>query len=167
MRNHVAVLVALFLVATAAGCKDSTDTASSTVTPSLTVSPAPNAMHVARGDAIGLMVDRALDTASCRARFTLRVGDSTGALVPGRMQFGDGYRQMMFVPDAPLQAGTRYVAHMRDSVMVGNGMGGMGMMGGTAMMGGQNQMMVMMFTQMPAGAMRMGDGMGWYFTTGD
>jgi len=42
--------------------------------------------------------------------------------------------------------------------MVGNGMGGMGTMSG------QHQMM--MFTRMPAGAMRMSDGMGWSFTTG-
>ena len=116
----------------------------------------------ARGDTIEMMVNVAMDTASCRARFTLHVGDSTGAVVPGGMRYGAGYQQMLFVPDALLQPGTRYFVHMQDSVMVGNGMGGMGTMGGR-----QQPMQMMMFTQPPAGAMRMGAGMGWYFTTGN
>lgn len=131
------------------------------VTPSVTVAPAPNASNVARGDTIEMMVNMAMDTASCRARFTLHVGDSTGAAVPGRMRFGNGYQQMMFVPDSLLRPGTRYFAHMRDSVTVGDGLGGVGMMGR------QQTMMIMMFTQPPAGATRMGAGMGWYFTTGN
>lgn len=160
MEPRLPVLIALLLVATAGGCKDSTSSVASTVAPSVTVSPAPNAMNVARGDTIEMMVDMAMDTASCRARFTLHVADSTGAAVPGHVRYGNGYQQMMFVPDSLLRPGTRYFAHMQDSVMVGNGMGGMGMMGR------QNGMMIMMFTQPPAGAMRMGAGMGWYFTTG-
>lgn len=155
------VLVPLFAAALAAGCTSSTSPYDGTVTPSVTVSPAPNASGVSRGDSIEMMVNMTVDTASCRSRFTLHVGDSTGAAVPGHMRYGDGYQQMMFVPDSLLRPGTRYFAHMRDSVMVGNGMGGMGMMGR------QNTMMIMMFTQPPSGATRMGDGMGWYFTTGN
>lgn len=159
MKPQLPVLVGLLLIATAGGCKDSTSASATTVTPSVAVSPAPNAMNVARGDTVEMMVNMAMDTASCRARFSLHVGDSTGAAVSGHMRFGDGYQQMMFLPDSLLRPGTRYFAHMRDSVMVGNGMGGMGMMGR------QSNMMIMMFTQPPAGVTRMGDGMGWYFTT--
>jgi len=54
-----------------------------------------------------------------------------------------------------MAAGTTYFAHMRDSVMVRQGGGGM-------MGGGQ----MMMFMEPPTGAMRMGGGMGWKFTTG-
>jgi hypothetical protein len=154
------VLVPLLSVAIAVGCTNVTDPVASAVTPSVTVSPAPNASNVARGDTIVMSVNLAMDTASCRTRFTLHLGDSTGAAVPGHMRFGNGYQQMRFVPDSPLQPGTRYFALMRDSVMVGDGMGGMGMMGR------QQSMMVLMFTQPPAGAIRVGAGMGWSFTTG-
>lgn len=158
MTARLHVFVPLLAGALAAGCKDSTSAVAPTVAASVTVSPAPNASNVPRGDTIEMMANVALDSASCGARFSLHVGDSTGAVVPGHMRFGDGYQRMMFVPDSALQPGTRYLAHMRDSVMVGNGMGGMGMMGG--------QRQTMMFTQLPAGAMRMGAGMGWSFTTG-
>jgi hypothetical protein len=152
------MLVTLLTVGVVAACSESTGPGSATVNPSVSVAPAPNAMNVSRGDSVSMMTDMPIDTASCRSRFTLHAGDGTGSVVAGRMRFGNGYQRMMFVPDSLLRPGTRYFVHMQDSVMVGSGMGGMGMMGD------QNQMM--MFTRMPAGAMRMSDGMGWYFTTG-
>jgi hypothetical protein len=88
------------------------------------------------------------------------MSDSAGAGVPGRMMFGDGYRQMMFVPDSLMQPGTRYFAHMQGGVMMRESMHDDGMGG---QMGGRPTMMI---DQMPQGAVRMGDGMGWAFTTG-
>ena len=160
MQFRFGAVAALLVAALGAACKGST-APSSTVSASVVVSPTPNAMSVPRGDTIQMVVNMPMDTASCRARFTLHMGDSTGVAVPGHMLFGDGYRQMLFVPDSLLGPGARYFAEMRDSVMVGDGMGGMSDQG---MMGGQHQ--TMMFTQMPTGAIRMGSGMGWYFTTG-
>ena len=164
MKTQLPTLVTLLAVGVVAACSNSTEPGSTTVTSSVTVAPAPNAMNVARTDTIAMMFDMPVDTASCRSRFTLHMGDSTGAAVAGHMRFGNGYQRMLFVPDSLLRPGMQYFVHMRDSVMVGNGMGGMGDMGGTGMMSGGHQ--VMMFTRMPAGAMRMSDGMGWSFTTG-
>ncbi len=162
MGLRLATIAAVGLVAVAAACADSTAPGTGMASASVTaVTPAPNAVSVSRGDTIGMTVDMPMDTASCRVRFTLHMGDSAGAVVSGHMRFGSGYRQMTFVPDSVLQPNTRYFAHMRDRVFVGDGMGGMSMQG---MMGGQSQMMT--FSQLPAGAMRMGSGMGWYFTTG-
>lgn len=162
MRLRLPALAAVLVIAVAAACAGSTMPGTGAVSASVTaVSPAPNALSVSRGDTIEMTVDMPMDSASCRARFTLHVGDSAGVAVPGHMRYGDGYRQMMYVPDSLLQPGTRYFAEMRDSVMVGDGMGGMSDQG---MMGGQHQ--TMMFAQIPAGATRMGSGMGWYFTTG-
>lgn len=130
------------------------------VSASVPVAPAPNAADVSRGDTIRMWFDMPVDSASCLNRFTLHMADSTGEAVPGRMTFGDGYRHMMFVPDSLMRAGTRYFAHMRDSVMMREGMHDSGM--GGQMDGGR----VMMMGDIPAGAMRMRDGMGWSFTTG-
>lgn len=160
MKARLLTIVTLLAVGVVAACSDSTGPGSATANPSVTVAPAPDAMNVARSDTISMMFDMPMDTASCRSRFTLHIGDSAGVAVAGRMRFGNGYQRMMFVPDSLLRPGTRYFIHMRDSMMVGNGMGGMGMMGR------QHQVTIMMFTQPPAGATRMGDGMGWYFTTG-
>jgi hypothetical protein len=149
----------LFVLLGAVGaCSDST--APTPVTPTVAVSPAPNATGVGRGDTVLMTLDMPMDSASCLNRFILHVGDTTGMIVPGHMEFADGYRQMMFIPDGPMDAGTEYFAHMRDSVMVRSDTDGMGGMGG--MMGGQ----MMMFMDPPAGAMRIGGGMGWRFTTG-
>lgn len=125
------------------------------------VSPAPNAAGVARGDTVRLWLDMPMDSAGCVMRFSLHVGDSTGAEVPGRVMFGDGYRQMLFVPEAPLQPGTRYFAHVRDGMTMRGGMHDNGM-GGMMNAGG----MMTMTGGMPPGVMRMRDGMGWSFTTG-
>lgn len=123
------------------------------------VSPAPNSPAVARADTIRLWMDMPMDSATCAMRFTLHRGDSTGVEVPGRLRFGDSYRQMMFIPDSLLEPGARYFAHMRDSMMMGSGMHADGM--GGQMMGGTQMMM----GSLPAGVVRMGDGMGWSFTT--
>jgi len=123
MKAQLPTLVTLFAVGVVAACSNSTEPGSTTVSPSVTVAPAPNAMNVARGDTIAMMLDMPMDTASCRARFTLHVGDSTGAAVGGHMRFGNGYQRMMFVPDSLLRPGTRYYVHVRDGMMVGDGMG--------------------------------------------
>jgi hypothetical protein len=153
------ILAAGMLVA-AAGCSESSGPMGAPVSASVTVAPAPNAMNVSRGDTVRMGLDMPMDSASCVLRFTLHMGDSTGVAVPGRMTFGDGYRQMMFVPDSLMRPGTRYFAHMRDSVMMRDGMHDDGMGG---QMGGQRMMMM---GDIPAGATRMRDGMGWSFTTG-
>ena len=159
--NMVTVIAAGALVA----CKSATAPENSQVIASAVLAPAPNASAVSRSDSVVMTFGTSVDTASCRARFALHMGDSTGALVPGHMTFGNGYRRMSFIPDSLLHPGTRYFAQMDDSVMVGNGAGGMmgGQMGGMSGTGGTQ---VMMFTQPPAGAVRMTAGMGWYFTTG-
>jgi hypothetical protein len=154
------LLAAVAALAGAAACSDSLMLGTTTVNVSA-VAPAPNAVNVARGDTIRMWLDMPVDSTSCAMRFTLHVGDSTGPAVPGRMLFGDGYRQMMFVPDSMMRPGTRYFAHMRDSVMMRRAMHDDGM--GGQMMGGS---WMMMTGQMPQGAVRMGDGMGWAFTTG-
>jgi len=156
--NRLLVVVAL---AGLAACSDTAGPATAAVSVSA-VAPAPNAANVARGDTIRMWLDMPMDSASCAMRFTLHVGDSTGTVVPGRMTFSDGYRQMMFVPNSLMQPGTRYFAHMRDSVMMRGGMHDNGM-GGQMMGGGW----MLMTGQMPQGAVRMGDGMGWSFTTGN
>ena len=161
MKARLPTLVTLLAVGVASACSDATAPGSTTVSPSVTVAPSPNALNVARGDSVSMMFDMPMDTASCRSRFTLHMGDSTGAAVAGRMRYGNGYQRMMFVPDSLLRPGTRYFVHMRDSMMVGNGTGGM------SMMGRQHLMTIMMFTQPPAGATRMSDGIGWSFTTGN
>lgn len=151
-------------VAMVAAVACNTDEGSAPVWTSLTLSPPPNAVGVSRGDTLRMWFDMPVDSASCAARFTLHTGDTLGPAVAGHMRFADGYRQMMLVPDAPMAPSSLHFAHMRDSMMTregwSGGMGG-GMMG-TGMMGGRR----MMFGAMPAGAVRMGDGMGWSFTTG-
>lgn len=144
-------------------CTDSSGPNGEPVSLSVTVAPAPNAVNVSRGDTIRMWFDMPVDSASCSTRFALHMGDSTGAMVPGRMMFGDGNRQMMFVPDSLMLPGTRYFAHMRDSVMMRESVHGDGM-GGSMMGGGQR---MMMNGDMPRGALRMSDGMGWTFTTGN
>lgn len=156
MTRHLFVLPAL--VALGACSEPMSGNVSVTVS---ATSPAPNAMGVTRGDTIGLLMDMPMDSASCAMRFTLHRGDSTGPEVSGRFSFGDGYRRMMFIPDSLLEPDTRYFAHMRDSMMMGSGMHANDM-GGQMMGGGR-----MMMGSLPAGAVRMGDGMGWSFTTGN
>jgi hypothetical protein len=149
--------VAVLTLGVAGACGDSTSPEPTPVTPAVTVAPIPNSTGVARSDTVMMTLDMAMDSASCVTRFTLHQGsDTTGSTVPGHVAFTDGYHRMMFVPDGLLEAGTEYFAHMRDSVMVGNRMGGM-------MTGDQ---MMMMLMEPPAGAMRVGSGMGWQFTTG-
>lgn len=155
MVRSTAVLFALLALA---ACTDSNMPAGSTVNVSA-VAPAPNAQNVARGDTLGMVMDMPMDSASCAMRFTLHLGDSTGAEIPGRLLFSDGYRRMMFIPDTLLAPGTRYFAHMRDSMMMGGALHGDGM--GGQMMGGSQMMM----GSMPAGVVTMSDGMGWFFTT--
>lgn len=147
------------------GCKGATAPETAQLVASLSLAPSPNAMGVTPRDSVVMTFGTSVDTASCRARFALRMVDSTGALIPGHMTFGDGYRRMTFTPDSALHPGSRYFAEMGDSVIVGNGTGGMmgGQMGG---MGGSGAVQRMMFPQPPPGAIRMAAGMGWYFTTG-
>lgn len=152
---RISAATALLLLA---ACSDSTMPGTNVIVSA--TSPAPNATGVSRGGTIGLLMDMPMDSASCAMRFTLHRGDSTGAEVPGRLQFGDGYRRMMFIPVSLLEPGTLYFAHMRDGMTMGSGMHTNGM-GGQVMGGGR-----MMMGSLPAGAVRMGDGMGWSFTTG-
>ena len=154
-------LLALVALAGVAACWESMGPGMTAVSVSA-LFPAPDAAGVARGDTIRLTLDMPMDSAGCAARFTLHVGDSSGMAVAGRILFGDGYRQMMFVPDSLLEPGTRYFAHLRDGMvmrpgMQGNSMGGMMDGGGMMLMAGQ----------MPRGAVRMAGGMGWAFTTGN
>ena len=153
-------LLALVALAGVAACWESMGPGMTAVSVSA-LFPAPDAAGVARGDTIRLALDMPMDSTDCATRFTLHVGDSSGRAVPGRILFGDGYRQMMFVPDSLLEPGTRYFAHLRDGMVMrpamhGNGMGGMMDGGG----------MMLMTGQMPPGVLRMADGMGWTFTTG-
>ena len=157
---RIAGIMGVALAAGAAACSDSTAPDASPVSASVTLAPAPNAVDVSRADTIRMWLDMPADSASCVLRFTLHMGDSTGVAVPGRMMFGDGYRQMMFVPDFLMLSGTRYFAHMQGGVMMREGMHDDGM--GGQMDGGR----VMMMGDIPAGAMRMRDGMGWSFITG-
>lgn len=158
---RIAGMTAVALAAGAAACSDSTAPDATPISASVTLAPTPNAVDVSRADTIRMWFDMPVDSASCLMRFTLHMSDSTGAGVPGRMMFGDGYRQMMFVPDSLMQPGTRYLAHMQDGVMMRESMHDDGMGG---QMGGGRTMMI---DQMPQGAVRMGDGMGWAFTTGN
>lgn len=151
---------ALACVLLAGACTGMTEPAATTVTVSA-VFPAPDAGGVGRGDTVRLWMDMPMDSAGCATRFSLHVGDSTGAEVPGRVVFGNAYRQMMFVPDTPLLPGTRYFAHARNGMIMRGGMhddGRGGMMGGGGMM--------TMSGGLPPGAVRLSDGMGWAFTTG-
>ncbi len=126
---------------------------------------------------VAVTFDRSMDSASCAGRFTLRAGDSSGAMVPGRMTWDTTYHNMTFLPDSMMAPGTTYFVRMRDSMMThdsmmsggsmgSGGMGGGGMMGGTG--SGQHLMpgSPMMFDQPPAGATRTSNGMMWSFTTG-
>jgi hypothetical protein len=158
MRSLVFTVAA---AAVAAACSDNSGPDMALFSASVTVAPAPSATNVSRGDTVRMWLDMPMDSASCGMRFTLHLGDSTGVAVPGRMMFGDGYRQMMFVPDSLMRAGTRYFGHMRDSVMMRETMHGDGM--GGQMNGGR----MMTMGGIPAGASRMRDGMGWSFTTGN
>jgi len=152
----------LGVMSLASACSDTTVPGTTPVTPSVVVSPTPDATGVPPTDTVTMVLDVAMDSASCAARFTLHQGtDTTGGAVPGHVAFADGYRMMMFVPDAAMDPGTGYFAQMRDSVMVRQDMDGM-MGGGGTMGGGQ----MMMFMEPPAGALRVGSGMGWRFTTG-
>ncbi len=153
------LFIAAVLVAGTAACSDPSSPAT-VVTSSVVVAPTPGAAGVARGDTIRMWLDLPMDSAWCATRFVLHRGDSLGPMVPGRTRLADGYRQMMFVPDSLLAPGTRYFAHLRDSLMTREGWGG-GMMGGSRMDGPRR----MMIGDMPAGAVRVGGGVGWAFTT--
>lgn len=146
------------IVALGACSESMTSNASVTVS---SVSPAPYAVDVAHSDTIEILMEMPMDSASCALWFTLHRNDSTGAEIPGRFRFGDGYRRMMFIPDSLLEPATRYFAHMRDSMTMNTGMHGNGM-GGQMVGGGR-----MMTGSLPSGAVRMRDGMGWSFTTGN
>lgn len=152
--------LALSITLAAVACGDTMDPAPSAATVSA-VSPAPNAGGVARGDTVRVRMDMPMDAAGCAMRFILHVGDSAGAEIAGRVVLGDGDRQMMFVPDAPLLPDTRYFAHVRDGMTMA---GGMHADGRGDMMGGGSVMT--MSGGMPPGVVRLSDGMGWAFTTG-
>lgn len=125
------------------------------------ITPAANATGVARDAAITMDAGTVMDTTACRDRMVLHMGDSTGSLVAMRLTWTNGGRTMVLTPEAPLAPLTTYFVHVRDSMLTGGTMDG-GMMGG-GMMDGTHTMMM----QPPAGAMRMADGMGWSFTTGN
>ena len=163
----VALVAALGLIG---GCSRGAPTPAARTSDSAAVvaSPAPGATGVQRGTAIGVQFDNPMDSASSAGRFTVHMGEMNGAVVPGRMMWDSGYRQMRFVPDSMLAPGTMYTVYMRDGMMSrGAMMGGdstaMGGMGG-----GQHPMAgsPMMFTHAMPGAMRTGAGMTWSFTTG-
>ncbi len=153
--------IAICVIALVAGCSGATTgPGGNPLQASLVVTPPPSATNVTRGDTIRVTFPMAVDSASCVQRFLVHQGDSTGPMVAGRMSFGAGYRQMMFIPDSMMMAHQTYFMQMRDSVMTyGGAPGGMG--GGMGMGGGQ-----MMLMTPPAGGTRMHDGAGWTFTTG-
>ena len=153
MASRWAVVVT---AAALAACSSSTDV-TTPVSVSAVVSPAANAVGVSRGAAVTMDAGMSMDTASCSGRMLLHVGDSTGPLVPAQMTWDNGNRRMVLQPSALLAPMTTYFVHVRDSMMTASG----GTMGG-----GMNGMRPMMFDQPPTGAMRMGDGMAWTFTTG-
>lgn len=159
MYRRLAVLGAIVILA---GCSSSMDEGMA-VTVTASVSPAGNATGVSRSTVITMDAGMPMDTALCAERMLLHLGDSAGPLVPGTVTWEDGNRRMVFRPDAPLAPNTAYFVHVRDSMMTTGGMTD-GMMGGGGMMGSSDMHSMMM--QPPTGAMRMGDGMGWIFTTG-
>lgn len=159
MRTVILVAAAAVL----AGCAGSMDANQQFVNVSA-LSPAPGARDVSPGDTVRLQMDMPMDSASCAMRFTLHRGDSLGAEVPGRVLFDDGDRRMLFIPASRLEPGMSYFAHMRDGMTMSSAAhGGNGMMGRQAMMSGST----MMTGTIPAGAIRMSDGMAWSFTTGN
>ena len=166
--------VLALMVAVAACAHDTTaPTMATVITANVAVSPAPGASDVARNGSVTVTFNYPMDSASCASRFAMRQRDTSGALVPGRMNWDSTYHRMTFAPDSMLAGGTRFYVQMRDSMMTRDymmsdsamGMGGGGMMGGTG--GGQHQMpgAPMMFNEPPAGATRTGGGMQWSFTT--
>ncbi len=150
----------------AACAKDTTGPSATTpVTASVAVTPAPGATGVSRSAAVMVVFSTAVDSASCLGRFSVHMGDSLGMVVPGRMTWDSTYHRMTFTPDSMLQLSTTYLAYMRDSVMTLGGMMG-GDMGGMSGGSQQGPGSPMMFTQPPAGATATASGMLWTFATG-
>lgn len=145
-------------VLSVAGCRDGM-TGVALIPVAAVVSPAPGASEVARDGPVTMDVPMAMDTAGCAGRMLLHVGDSLGPLVPTHMAFADGGRRMAIHPDPVLAPRTTYFVHVHDSMATA---GGTGMMRG-GMCASCRQMMVL---EPPAGAVRMGGGVGWAFTTG-
>jgi hypothetical protein len=150
----------LGLLVAIAACSNSDDRMAIDVTAS--VSPGANATAVPRTAVMTMDAGLVMDTAFCAGRMLLHVGGSTGPLVPGRMTWENGNRRMVFRPDSLLAPMTTYFVHVRDSMMTSDAMAGSMMSGGMTGSGGMHSMTM----QPPAGGMRMGDGMGWTFTTG-
>ena len=150
--------LALGAVVTACG---ETMIPSTPVSAAVTLSPAPGALAVPRNAAISMTASIPMDSATCLGRMQLRLGDSTGALIPAHMSFTDDHRGMMLHPDTLLEPLTRYWMQVSDSMMGSFS----GMMGGGSMMGTAT-MSHSMRLEPSAGAMRMAGGIGWTFTTG-
>ncbi len=165
---HVVVLVMAW--GPIGGCSRQAPTpeAETPLSAAVVASPAPGATGVERGAAIGIQFANPMDPASSAGHFAVHVGDTNGAVVPGRMTWDSGGRQMRFMPDSMLASGTMYTVYMRDGMMTragmmsGNSSGMAGMRGGQHPMAGSS----MMFTHPMPGAMRTGAGMAWSFTTG-
>ena len=153
--------VAMLALAGVVACSNADATPGAVSVSVSTVSPAPNAEGIARGDTVRLMLVMPTEPALVATRLTLHVGDSTGPMVPGRMVFGDGHRLLMFVPDSLMEPGTRYFAQVWFGVMARRSPSSSGM--DSTMMGGSRMSTT---GQIPQGAWRMDDGMGWEFTTG-
>jgi hypothetical protein len=167
MREYRAIVL-IAAVGLAGGCsrRAATPAGGAPASANLVVSPAPGAADVQRNAAIGIQFDYPMDSASAASHFALHMGDSSGAIVPGRMMWDSNYRHMTFVPDSMLAPGTTYSIYMRDGMMTrGSMMGGGSGMGGRGSMGGMANT-PMMFDHAMAGAMRTGAGMMWSFTTG-
>jgi hypothetical protein len=118
----------------------------------------PEATAVDVTDSIVVDFATAVETVTCRNSFRLHVGDSTGAVVAGRFRFANAYRQMIFVPDSALQTRTRYFARLGDGIAVGDGTGAGEM---------DRDRDRLTFDQPMTGALRLRDGLGWSFTTGN
>lgn len=172
--QRFAAFTVMLATALVTGCsRDATAPVPSTpVSASVAVSPAPGATAVSLSAPVTVTFNYPMDSASCAARFAVMRGDSTGALVGGRMTWDSAYKHMSYAPDSMMAPGTTYFVTLRDSMMTQGFMmsdSAMGMGGGGGMMGGGQHWMSsapMMFNQPPLGATRTATGMRWSFTTG-
>ena len=128
------------------------------------VSPTPGATEVSRAAAITVNTNVVMDTAYCRGRMMLHLGDSTGPIVATGLMSTSDQTGVVLTPDSTLAPHTTYFVHVRNLMMTRHGMmdGGSMMSGGGMMTGGHRLLM-----QAPTGGVPMSDGMGWSFTTGD
>ncbi len=155
----LAIIIACAALVTATACEDTTAPETTVpVSTSVTITPLPDASAVVLTDSVVVDFETAVETVTCRANFRLHVGDSLGPVVAGRYRYSNAYRRMAFVPDSALQAQTRYWARLGDGIALGDGNGAMHH---------TRDRDRLMFDQPPNGALRLQNGLGWSFTTGN